>query len=625
MESPRDRPTIEDAVMERRTESREIFATHRDALGSVVLLGDSLIAIGVPIALWDHAHPAWLIGWSIVVVLSSYGWEMVQRLYPLADETDGQIRDRFGWVSTIAWGLLPWLVWGARDQGDVIWALVFVVVFGIASDLLYQSPTDAPSFDLMLATYGGSYLVAFALAGEVLAVAATVLSAATFYTAAKVWLDVNEVLMERRARLEDETRRDPLTGLGTRTSVNEALDALRAGDHPEIHCAFIDIDDFKHLNDSHGYAVGDAALIAVGTQLRDRLPDSWHVGRFGGDEFVAVGPEPVDFQGLLEMTIIAADVDDLEIAQSLTIGTTVRPAAEATASTLLREAAAALRFAKRLGKHQALAMTDDLRAVERSQIQLGGRIGAALDSGEIVPWAQTIVDLETGDTVGLELLARWVQPDGTVTPAHEFISVIEDQGRGPMLGSLMISHAIEALARPELRERGTFISVNLSARHLYHRRLPAEVLAKLDQHRVAPERLVLEITESQHLPSSPIWERTAEQLRALGIGLAMDDLGAGYATVEQLLAVPFSHVKVDRVLTQAHDRPGTIELAAGIAAVATGAEMTAIIEGIETEDQLASMRRAGYRLGQGYLFHRPEPLPTMVDRLRGPTSVPRTA
>ena len=224
---PRDRQTIEDDLMERRTESREIFATHRDALGSVVLLGDSLIAIGVPIALWDHAHPAWLIGWSIVVVLSSYGWEMVQRLYPRADQTDGQIRDRFGWVSTIAWGLLPWIVWGARDQGDVIWALVFVVVFGIASDLLYQSPTDAPSFDLMLATYGGSYLVAFAVAGEVLAVAATLLSAATFYAAAKVWLDVNDVLMERRARLEDETRRDPLTGLGTRISVNEALDALQ--------------------------------------------------------------------------------------------------------------------------------------------------------------------------------------------------------------------------------------------------------------------------------------------------------------------------------------------------------------------------------------------------------------
>ena len=172
---------------------------------------------------------------------------------------------------------------------------------------------------------------------------------------------------------------------------------------------------------------------------------------------------------------------------------------------------------------------------------------------------------------------------------------------------------------PIERRRDLFASVNISARHLYHRRLPAEVLALLGKYNVNPERLVLEITESQHLPSSPIWKDTADQLRTLGIGLAMDDLGTGYATVEQLLAVPFSHVKVDQVLTHSLDRAGTAELAAAIASIARGAGMTAIIEGIETSEELAAMITAGYRYGQGFHFHRPEPLADAVTTIVSPT------
>lgn len=606
---------------EQSSESRVIFATHRDVLGTIVLCGDSVVAVGASFALWDHAPPAALITWSVLVVISSYGWEMVQRLYPKVDTEDGRIRDRMGWISTLTWGALPWLVFDGLDDPAMVWVLVFVVVFGLATDLLYQSPTDAPSFDTMLVVYGGSFLVAFGVASEFVAIGAVVISAISFYAAAQIWRDVNHVLLQRRVKLEQEAKVDPLTGLASRGALDEAIRGLIDDGSDTIHCAFIDIDDFKHLNDNHGYTIGDAALQAVGARLRDDLPDNWTVARFGGDEFVAVGPEPADFDDLIETIITIPDVDDFEIAQSLTAGVTSMSTATATPEALFREAAAALRFAKRLGKRQALVLTEELRELEQSRVRLGSRAGAALDAGEIVPWAQTIVDLESGETRGFELLARWIQPDGTVTPPIEFIPVIEDQGRGPALGLQMINHAIEALARPELRERDLFFSVNVSARHLYHRRLPAELLERLGRHGVAPERLVLEITESQHLPSSPIWEQTADQLRTLGIGLAMDDLGTGYATVEQLLAVPFSHVKVDRVLTSALDRPGTTELAAAIASIADGAQMTAIIEGIENDEQAAAMRTAGYRLGQGFLFHRPEPLEAAINRAMGTISV----
>ncbi len=309
---------------------------------------------------------------------------------------------------------------------------------------------------------------------------------------------------------------------------------------------------------------------------------------------------------------------DLQIAQSLSIGVTTLPANQPNlGSDLFREAAAALRFAKRLGKHQVMEMTDELRSLEESKVQLGGRAGAAVEAGEVVPWAQTIVDLKNGDIVGMELLARWEQPDGSMIMSGTFVPVIEDQGRGPALGMVMITKAVEALASPQLRNRSTFITVNISARHLYHRRLPAEILALLGHHNVAPDRLILEITESQHLPSSPIWQETALQLRTLGIGLAMDDFGTGYSSMEQLLEVPFTHVKVDRVVTQALDRPGTTELASAISAMARGSGMTTIVEGIETSRQLTAMRHAGYRLGPGYFFHRPEPLGEVISRAMG--------
>lgn len=609
-----------DEVIEHTSEGRLVFASYRDVLGFTVLLGDCIVGVGAALALRDHAPVAALATWAVVVVISSYGWEFVQRLYPSTATVDGQIRDRMGWVSTITWGALPWVVFGALDQPEVAWILVFVVVFGLGTDLLFQSPTDAPSLDWMLVAYGGSYIVAFAVEGHVLPIGAVAITGASFYLAAQVWSQVNDVLVMRRKQSEDEARIDGLTGLGNRAAIHDAVADLVGEGYAEIHCAFVDIDDFKHLNDNHGYAVGDAALKAVGSELVGRLPDTWTVARFGGDEFVAVGPTTVDFHSLIETSITLPDADDFEIAQSLSVGVTSIRGTEATSAMLFREAAAALRFAKRLGKHQVLVMTDELRAVEQSQVALGSRAGAALDAGEIVPWAQTVVDLHTGAPVGLELLARWRQPDGTMIPPAEFIPVIEDQGRGPALGIQMITHAIEALASPKLRGRDIFVSVNISARHLYHRRLPAEVLALLGLHNVNAARLVLEITESQHLPSSPIWEQTADQLRALGIGLAMDDLGTGYATVEQLLAVPFSHVKVDQVLTRALDRAGTAELAAAIASIAKGAGMTAIIEGLETEDDLAAMIDAGYRYGQGYHFHRPEPLADAIESIVSPTS-----
>ena len=598
---------------------REVFSNQRDFLGNLIALGDSAVAIGAVIGLWNYVDRGQLLAWSALIILTSCIWEVCSRKYADDAGAHGRLRDQLGWTSTIVWAALPWMMIQSMTNGTVVWILVFVVVFAIATDLLYVTPSDAPAIDYMVLAYTLSYLLAFSTKLQLLPMAAVLVGGAIFVAVASAWSNVAAELIEKRIESEMRTKLDALTGLSTRGAAVEAAERLVRDGAEIIHCAFIDIDDFKHLNDNHGYDVGDAALQSVGHFIRQKVPADWLVARFGGDEFVAVGSTLFDFTSLIETAIHLRDHGDLKISQSLSIGLTSIPANLQTVQTdLFREASAALRFAKRFGKHQVMVMTDELRSLEDSKIALGGRVGAALEAGEIVPWAQKVINFDTGEVVGIEFLARWQQADGTLTMPDIFVPVIEDQGRGPELGLIMITNAIEALAHPHLRDQSIFVTINISARHLYHRHLPSEIFGLLKRHNVAPERVVLEITGSQHLPASPIWRETVDQLRALGIGLAMGDFGSGYSSMQQLLEFPFTHVKIDRVITQAHERPGAADLAAAVAAITSGSGMITIVECIDTNNQLTSMQKSGYRFGQGFLFHRPEPLADVMASVSSP-------
>ena len=379
---------------------------------------------------------------------------------------------------------------------------------------------------------------------------------------------------------------------------------------------FVDVDDFKQLNDTYGYAVGDDALRAIAARLREVLGDSWQIARFGGDEFVAVGQTDVPLDDLRHVHVaLEGRTSGARLDLSVSIGATSLPAADADAETLFREAGAALRLAKTTGKNRIVEMTPLLRAREAERLALGATVSAAIEQEEIVAFGQAITDLHTGLPVGVELLARWPHPDGSIVMPTDFVPVIEEQGRGPHLGDLMMRYAVDFVA--DLRANGLdlYATVNLSARHLFHRNLPVEVAALVEAADIPAESLVLEITESQYLPQSTTWRETAAELRAVGVGLAIDDFGTGYSSMDQLLSMPFSHLKVDRIITSSHMRPGATDLAAAIAAMAAGGGMTAIAEGIETETECDQMVAAGYRYGQGFLFGKPKPLAELRETL----------
>lgn len=585
----------------------------RERLGPTEAIGNFVVAIGVPVLLWNDVPSGPLVAWGVVVAVSAYLWEIVNKFFRDHSDESDSLLTWFGWLYTIMWSTLPWLAWSGLDDRGVVWILVFVVIFGIAADTVFVTQTSAMSVDEMVFVYTASFLLAFALHGQLAAIIGVLAAGATFIIGGAGLGEVAGDLVAQRVESERRSRVDDLTGVGSRLAASEALETMLANRPEKIYCAFFDLDDFKQLNDNYGYDIGDAALQLVGALLVDELPEDWVVARFGGDEFVALGPSVPNLDGTNEVHLSLPTHGHLVLTQPVSVGLTSVDADEATADLLFKEGALALRVAKRSGKRQTVVMTNELRAQGQAQTVLSARVGRALEQGQIVPWGQPIIELHSGRIAGVELLARWPQPDGSIVLPDEFIPLIEDQGAGPTLGLLMIKHAIETLATPQVRKSKMYMSVNLSARHLFQGRLPGEVRDMLAAAEVAPHRLVLEITESQHLPSSPIWGETAQQIRGLGIGLALDDFGTGYSSMDQLLSMPFSHLKVDRLITNSVSRPGGSQMAAAIVAMANGSDMVTIAEGIETVEQRMAMHNLGYTFGQGFHFAKPAPLDEVVE------------
>ncbi len=592
----------------------EIYFDQRRLVDVADGVGIIAIAIGVPYLLWDHVDHTRLVVWSALLALSTASW-VSTAIRP--DTRSPLLRAiRFGWIwgSAVLWAALPWLSPSAAEVDLVAWVLVFVVTYGIASDVVFIPQTSDTSLAMILTPYTSSYVLVLLLAEQWGAAVAVLLYLALLVWGGNGWKAITDSLIDRRVESEVRSLVDELTGVGSRAAATLAIDELLAEPVEEIACVFLDIDDFKQLNDTYGYPAGDEVLRQVATHIQTVLPDSWTVARFGGDEFVAIGAEPAELDELATFTATITDhgpITPLDL--TLSIGRTTLPRADTEAAALFREAGAALRAAKAAGKNQLVDMSPRLRERESDRLALAQRLTDALDEQDIVAFGQAVTDLRTGRPVGLELLARWPQSDGSMVMPGEFVPIIEEQGRGPQLGELMVRYAVDFLA--ELRQAGVtdvYATVNISARHLFQRTLAHTVAAILEQRNVPPHQLVLEVTESQHLPQSSIWRTTAEQLRAIGIGLAIDDFGTGYSSMEQLLSMPFTHLKVDRIITQSFHRPGAADLAAAIAAMAHGGDMVAIGEGIETEAEHRQMIDAGYLYGQGYLFGRPVPLDELI-------------
>ena len=439
-----------------------------------------------------------------------------------------------------------------------------------------------------------------------------------------------------RRRAQEEIIRlaaeDGLTGLANRRELRTRLDrcvaaiksSLEAGaEPPRFGLVWIDLDKFKDVNDALGHPAGDALLQAVAKRLREALRAEDVVARLGGDEFaVMIKPLRSRWQleviarRLNEVLCTPYEIDGNCINISASMGIACAPDDGAETEQLLQAVDTALYAAKAAGrntfKFYHVSMSEEMR--RRRQIEADLRL--AIDRDELGFHYQPIIDLLSGRVTGFEALVRWQHPrNGIVSPA-DFIPVAEETGLIVPLGAKALKAACKEAARwPD----GLRVAVNVSSLQFKNCDLVALIAESLAEAGLPARRLEIEITESLLLERGNETMETLRKLRALGISIAMDDFGTGYSSLSYLRNFPLSKIKIDRSfvadLTTATDRAVIVQ---SIIEIARTLDMTTTAEGVETEEQLASLKSMGCTEAQGYLFSRPVPpgdIPGILARL----------
>lgn len=426
-------------------------------------------------------------------------------------------------------------------------------------------------------------------------------------------------LIETQHRLAHQVHHDPLTGLPNRLLFGERLEAAMA--HRRFVLIFVDIDDFKDVNDRFGHAAGDRLLRAVGARLQTCIGPSDTLARIGGDEFAILidGDRDHDTDHVTEDPDTVADrlrvalhtpfaLDGTSVRVRASMGV-VRPSPDHPAHSsdeLLRQADISMYAGKRLGKDTAVVyrptgVTVDFPTALR-QASGGPPPGFALVY-------QPIVTLPDGELEAVEALARWTAPNGMQIPPQTFVAMAEGSGLGADLDALVLDLACREVgaAGPDVD-----IHVNIGAGRLGSREFEEEVARTLGRYGIAPGRLVLEVTETVPIVDLADGAESMRRLRALGVKLALDDFGAGFNSLTYLQALPVDIVKLDRGLAVGAEPGHGMALYRSVIAVCDSVGLAVIAEGIETAEQAETVQAAGCPLAQGYLFGRPQPLADLL-------------
>jgi diguanylate cyclase (GGDEF)-like protein len=438
------------------------------------------------------------------------------------------------------------------------------------------------------------------------------------------------------AKIAYLARFDTLTGLPNRNNfeekLREALDLYRErGVCPAV--LFFDLDRFKAVNDTLGHEYGDRLLTAVARRLEQavRSQDSGLRGndtfaRFGGDEYAVLmaGPVTAREAGVLAERLIENvgepyELDDHRLIIGLSVGIAVPQAEDATVSTLMKNADAALYRAKANGGGTFRVFDESIGAAIRERRELEVELWDAFERNEFEVFYQPQVDLADRRIIGVEALLRWRHPERGYVPPTEFVPVAEAVGLIEPLGRWILRQACREVARWPASVK---VAVNVSPAQFIKGNLVAIVEEALAQSHLPADRLNLEITESLFLQENRVIAETVGKLRALGVTFSIDDFGTGYSSLSYLRKFPVQKIKIDRSFVS--ELPGDAESLAIVRAVCTLAQGTDIVvnaEGIETEEQAVALRLIGCGEGQGYLFGKPQPASGILRLVEDQTAV----
>ena len=435
-----------------------------------------------------------------------------------------------------------------------------------------------------------------------------------------------------RKNLEDELAHkalhDPLTGLPNRRLLMDRLEhALRSRRVNPASLLFLDIDDFKMVNDRLGHDVGDQVLTVIAKRLVHAVRPGDTVARLSGDEFAVVLEDPTNSNApdhvakrILDAVARPIKVRDHWLALTVSVGTAAAGAG-VSAADLLRNADFAMYAAKEAGRGQYRQYASEDRAAADDDARLAADLPGAVARGELRLHYQPIVDLRSGAIKGVEALVRWQHPERGLLPPGRFIPVAERTGSIVEIGAWVLDTACGALKTWHLERPDLSLAVNLSGRQLESLTLVGHVRHALRDNGLDPTALILEVTETVLL-ADPTAVVKLDGLKALGVRLAIDDFGTGYSSISYLRRFPVDILKIDREFIDGADSPEGLKLLRGIAQLGRLVGLELVAEGIERVEQIAPILEAGCQDGQGFLFARPVDARHLTTLLRGGPLMP---
>ena len=436
-----------------------------------------------------------------------------------------------------------------------------------------------------------------------------------------------EDITERRAlsdRLAHEAAHDGMTGLPNRVRfLDRLLLALQTADREQRRVAvlFIDLDQFKLINDGLGHASGDQLLSTIADRLRRTLRPGDVVARFGGDEFTVLCCDVAGENAALDLaarlaTAIAEPVPLglAEVFITASIGIALSGSSDDTPETLLRDADTAMYRAKADGRSQTCVFREDNRAFAVAQLRTGNDLHRALERNEFEIHYQPIIELRGDRLVGFEALLRWRHPSRGLLGPDQFIALAEDTGLIVSIGAWVLETACEQMVQWQSAAAATngtdplFINVNLSPRQLADPTLPGTVADIVTRTGIPASSVCLEITENTLMHHTDSVVDAMEAVRGQGIHFSIDDFGTGYSSLAYLQRFPVESLKIDRSFVDGlGSEAGDTSIVQAVVNLAHTLGLAAVAEGVETAEQLQVLRTLGCDLAQGYLLGRPLP------------------
>jgi len=421
--------------------------------------------------------------------------------------------------------------------------------------------------------------------------------------------------MARDKKLYDQAHFDALTGLPNRyhllSLVTQSL-ARAQRQNAQVAVLFVDLDNFKRINDTLGHAAGDHLLQTAATRIRSAVREGDLVARLGGDEFTVVldqltDPRAIDAvaQKIIEVLseVFVVEAQDMYLGAS--IGIAVFPSDGADAERLLKQADTAMYRAKALGRGRYAFFEDRMNAEANERARIDRELRLALQNDELILHYQPLLDLRNGRLDGAEALVRWQHPERGLLGPGAFIAIAEEGGLIEAIGARVLERACEQLARWHEQGVGlTHVSVNVSSRQLQRPDFFTRVSDVLQRNKLPPHALVLEVTESLFTDAAAT--QVLRRLREHGVGIAVDDFGTGYSSFAYLRALPISILKIDRAfIADVETSAAAATVARSIIQMAQALGKRVVAEGVETAAQLTFLERARCDCLQGYVVSRP--------------------